>query len=179
MTRTCLGRPTLKKTMFIRNVNLKQLMFITPLFSNHLTHCQLMSLGTGAIKGRWGPHENTGHSSEQAATNQHHHTEGTSVQNLTWPETYHEPLPIRGGKSWHWIGDQSSDPQSSTEQANCKYGDQSSDPSEVVIYKDQQRRQLQLWCLELTWKHTTRQAHDGHPTDQRDHWTRWLEIKFA
>ena len=42
------------------------------------------------------------------------------------------------------IGNQSSDPESSTEQASCKYGDQSSDPSEVVMHKDQCSRQPQL-----------------------------------
>lgn len=110
MTRTCLGRPTLKKTMFIRNVNLKQLMFIAPLFSNHLTHCQLMSLGTGAIKDWWGPCWNTRHSREvpcqpykrepalHATTNEHYHTQETL---LTW---YREPIPMRCGKAWvlHW-----------------------------------------------------------------------------
>jgi len=34
----------------------------------------------------------------QAATNQHRHTEGSSVEKLTRPDTYHEPLPMRGGK---------------------------------------------------------------------------------
>ena len=71
-----------------------------------------MSLGTGAIQGWWGPRANTRHSREvpwqpcerepalQAATNRHRHTEGTSVEKLTWPDTYHEPLPMRGGKGW-------------------------------------------------------------------------------
>ena len=61
-----------------------------------------MSLGTGAIQGRWGSRTNTRHSREvpwqlcerepalQAATNQHRHTEGTSVEKLTWPDTYEE-----------------------------------------------------------------------------------------
>ena len=38
----------------------------------------------------------------QAAINKHGETEGTSVEKLTWPDTYHEPLP-RGGKSWALI----------------------------------------------------------------------------
>ena len=71
-----------------------------------------MSLETSAIQGWWGPCANTRHSREvpwqpcereaalQTATNRHHHTEGTSVEKLTWPNTYHEPLPMRGGKGW-------------------------------------------------------------------------------
>ena len=51
------------------------------------------------------------------------------------------------------IGDQSSDPQSSTEQANCKYGDQSSDLFKVV------------WWVELTCKQMVRKVSSwGHPT---------------
>jgi len=51
-----------------------------------------MSLGTGAIKGWQGPSENIRHSREvpceqdpalQEATNQHSHTERTSVEKLT------------------------------------------------------------------------------------------------
>jgi len=53
-----------------------------------------MSLGVGAIRGWWGPHQNARHSREipwqpcerepasQLATNQLRHTEGTSVENL-------------------------------------------------------------------------------------------------
>ena len=66
---------------------------------------------------------------------------------------------VEGAGCWFGkIGDQSSDPQSSTEQANCKYGNQSSDPTKIVIHKDQRSRQLQIWRLELTFKHVTRQA---------------------
>ena len=36
----------------------------------------------------------------QAATNQHCHTEGTSVEKLTCPDTHHELPRIRGGKGW-------------------------------------------------------------------------------
>ena len=71
-----------------------------------------MSLGKSAIQGWWGHHAYTRHSREvpwqpcepepalQAATNHHRHTEGTSVEKLTWPDTFHEPLPMRGGKGW-------------------------------------------------------------------------------
>jgi len=65
------------------------------------------------------------------------------------------------GRAGWWInkiGNQSSDLQSLTEQANCKYGDQSSDPSKVVIHKDHQSRQLEIWGLELTCKHMARRA---------------------
>ena len=65
------------------------------------------------------------------------------------------------GRAGCWIGKQRWEKQwstSSTEQANCRYGDQSSDPSKVVIHKDQHRRQLKLWRLELTCKHMVRQA---------------------
>ena len=56
---------------------------------------QLMSLGTSAIQGWWGPSAKTRHSKEvpwqsceqepalKVATNQHCHTEGTSVEKLT------------------------------------------------------------------------------------------------
>jgi len=42
------------------------------------------------------------------------------------------------GRAGHRIGkkgNQSSDPQSPTEQANCKYDDQSSDPSQCSPYQ--------------------------------------------
>ena len=115
------------------------------------THHHLMSLGTGAIKGWWGSGKNTRHSREvpwqpcewelalQAATNEHCHTEGTSVEKLTWPNNNSETLPMRGGKgsALNWQNRQwSSDLQSSTEQANCRYDDQSSDLSKAVIHKD-------------------------------------------
>ena len=134
-----------------------------------------MSLGTGAIKGWLGPCANTRLSREvpwqpceretalQVATNQHWHTEGPSVEKLTWPDTNREPLLMRGGRWIGKIGEQSSDPRSSTEQENCKWGDQSSDPSKPVIHKAQHRRQLQLWWLELTCKHVARQAHATTP----------------
>ena len=64
-----------------------------------------MSLGISAIQGWWGPCANTRHSREvpwqpceqepalQAATNQHRHTEGTSVETyltryLPWTISY-------------------------------------------------------------------------------------------
>ena len=62
-------------------------------------------LGTGAIKGWWGSCAKTRHRREipwqpyerepalQVATNQHHHTEATSVEKLIWPDTYHLPYP--------------------------------------------------------------------------------------
>ena len=71
-----------------------------------------MSLGTDDIKGWWGPRKNTRKSREvlwepcereptlQAATNQHRHTEGTSVERLTSSNTYCDLIPIRGGKVW-------------------------------------------------------------------------------
>ena len=94
----------------------------------------------------------------QVATSLHRHTEGASEEKLTWPETCYEPFPMRGrkGGALNWqIGGKSSDPQSSTEQGNCEYGDQSSDRSKVAITKN---RQLQLWRLELTCKHMARRA---------------------
>ena len=50
-------------------------------------------------------------------------------------------------RAGRWIGkfdDQTSDLQSSAKQENCKYGDQSCDPSKVVIYRDERSGQLQL-----------------------------------
>ena len=69
-----------------------------------------------SLEGWWVPCKNTRHTREvpwqpcewepalQAATNQHCHSEGTSVEKLTCPDTSHEPLPMRGGKGWvlHW-----------------------------------------------------------------------------
>ena len=58
--------------------------------------------------------------------------------------------------------------------SKLKYGDRSSDPSKVVIHKVQPSRREQTW--------RPKQAHGvasplGHPTDHRDRWTHWLEIK--
>ena len=85
----------------------------------------------------------------QAAANQHHHTEGTSVEKLPNPISTVTRLLWRVGRAMRWvskIGDQSSDPQRSTEQANSK------------TCKIQQSRQLQLWRLELLRRHMARQA---------------------
>ena len=118
------------------------------------------------------PSKNTSHSREvpwqepalQAATNQHHQTEGTSLEKLTWPNIYHDPLPMRGRKGWalNW---QSRQPKQWSTKLNWAsklhiiYGDQSSDPSKVVIYKDQHSTaQLQVWQLELTGHHCVSQA---------------------
>ena len=71
-----------------------------------------MRLGTSAIKGWCEPCENIRNRKEvpwqpcewellavlQTATNQHCHTEGTSVEKLAWADTYHKPLPVKGGK---------------------------------------------------------------------------------
>ena len=81
-------------------------------------------------------------------------------------------------------GDQSSDPQSSTEQANCKYGHQSIDLSKEVIHKDQWSRQLQVWWLELTCKHMARQALVATPqvleTDRHiGLWLTWPKLHLA
>ena len=54
------------------------------------------------------------------------------------------------GRAGHWIakiGNQSSDSQSSIEQANCKYHDQTSDLSKAVIDNDQRSRQLQEYTV--------------------------------
>jgi len=97
--------------------------------------------------------------------------QGDSMATLwvgTSPASGHQPAPSHGrnlsgetyltqiiptmkhflwGMGWagHWIpktGDQRIDPQSSTEQANYKYDEQTSDPSKEVIHKGQQSRQL-------------------------------------
>ena len=70
-------------------------------------------------------------------------TSTVTLKELQW-RNLPDPIPTMNHFVWgvrrarHWIGKigkQSSDPKSSTEQANCKYGDQSSDPSKVVITK--------------------------------------------
>ena len=121
-----------------------------------------MSLGTGVIKGWWGPCENTRLSMEVplqpcewepallAATNQYRHTEGTTVEKRTWPDTYREPLPMRCGKGWSLNWQNRRPKQWSTKLSNF--------PSKVVVHKDQGSRQLQVWQPELTCKHMARQA---------------------
>ena len=132
-----------------------------------------MSLGTGAIEASlvgaprkyqveqggsmatlWaGTSPESGHQSGPSHwrnfSGETHHT-----RYLAWTTSYQ-------GRTGRWIGkigDQSSDPQSSTKQANCNCDDQSSDPSKVVIHKYQRSRQLQSWRLKLTCKHMARQA---------------------
>ena len=100
------------------------------------THVQnstlLMSLGTGAIKGWWRSCENSKHNREvpwkwelalQAATNQYHHTEGTSVKNLPELDTCSNLIPMRSVKGWdlNW--------------PNYK-------ATKAVIHKDQQSKQI-------------------------------------
>ena len=94
-----------------------------------------MSLGTGAIKGWWRSCENARHNREapwqpwkwelalQAATNQYHHTEGTSVRNLPKLDTCSNVIPMRSGKGWelNW--------------PNYK-------ATKAVIHKDQQSKQI-------------------------------------
>ena len=132
-----------------------------------------MSLGTGAIKVGGGPAQIPG------TAGRFHGNPVSGNQPCKWPPTstitleelhgrnLPDPIPTmnhflwgvgRAGSRIGKIGDQSSDPQSQTEQANCQYGDQSSDPSKVVICKDQWSRHLQLWWLEPKCKHMAWQA---------------------
>jgi len=46
----------------------------------------------------WQPYEHE--PALQAATNQHHHTAGTSMEILTRPDTFLGPSPMMGGKGW-------------------------------------------------------------------------------
>ena len=67
---------------------------------------------------------------------------------------------MRGGKGQALNWQTGSDSPRSTEQANCKYGDQSSDPAKQVT------------ANEVTKAHT--QEYDktnpcGHPADHEDH----------
>ena len=101
-----------------------------------------MSLGTGAIEAGlvgaprkyqveqggsmatlWaGTSPESGHQSGPSFRGETHHT-----RYLPWTTSYQ-------GRTRRWIGkigDQSSDPQSSTKQANCNCDDQGSDPSKV------------------------------------------------
>ena len=155
-----------------------------------------------------GPHTNTRHSREvpwqlcewelaqQAVTNQHCHTEGTSVhiyltRYLRWSPT----VPMRGGDCWRRVG---------AEVAKWE--------TKAVIHKAQQLSltltQITLTLTQIWWPKqwtvqgsypqrfaeqttaimTTRvhmQARQGkaspcrHPTDYRDCWMEWLKIDFA
>lgn len=126
------------------------------------THCQLMSLGTGAIRGWYKYQAQQGGSMATLWA-------GTGIVALKQLQRRNLPdtIPTMNhflwgvGRAGCWIGKKRWEKQwstSSTEQANCRYGDQSSDPFKVVIHKDQHRRQLKLWQLELTCKHMVRQA---------------------
>ena len=77
------------------------------------------------------------------ATNQHHHTERTSVEiYFPNPVLHTKLIPFlpgveRAGHLIAKVGNQGSDPQRLTEQANCKCGNESNDLSK----QDQQSRQ--------------------------------------
>jgi len=136
-------------------------------------HRQIMSLGTGASKGWWGPRANTRHSKEvswqpcrreaalQAATNQHRHW--ASVEKLTCPDPYHEPLPIRRGRAERWIGKIGQPKQWSTK-LNWA--------SKLPIWwpKQWSVQGGELWRLEHTCKHVARKALVANP-HHRDRWT--------
>ena len=155
--------------------------------------CQLMSLGTGANRGWWGPCTNTRHSREvlwqpcerepalQEATNQHRHTEATSVEKLTWHNTYHEPLPMRGGKGWvlNW---QKKVKKAVIHKLNGASKLQIWPKQWSVQGSDPQRSAQKTTKIVATGSHM--QAHGeesscGHPTDHRDHRTHWLKINLA
>ena len=106
-------------------------------------------------------------------------TSTITLKELQWRNLPY-PIPTMNhflwgiGRAGRWIGkigNQSSDPQSSTEQANQKYDDQSSDPSKLVIHKDHQGRLSKATAITTTRIHML--AHGkvspcGHPTDHRD-----------
>ena len=147
-----------------------------------------MSLETGAIQGWWEPCTNTKHSREvpwqpceqepvlQAATNKHRHAEGTSVEKLSWPSTYHEPLPKRGGKGWaqNWQNRRAKQWSTKLNWASKlpiwwpkQWSVQGSDPQRSV---QQTRAHMQAHG---------KASPCGHSTDPGDRWTHWLEINLA
>ena len=129
-----------------------------------------MKLGTGAIKGWcWG---GVGGAKIPGSAGRFHvNSAGHQPALSHWSNFIGETYLTQYGTTMNWflrgvgragcwigkIGDQSH-PRSLTEQENSKYGNQSSDPSKVVIHKDEQRRQLHIGWLELTCEHMASQA---------------------
>ena len=153
-----------------------------------------MSLGTGAIKGWWGPCANTRLSREvpwqpcerapalQAATNQHWHTEGPSVEKLTWPDTNREPLLMRGGKGWalNWKNRRAK--QWSTElnwasKLQIRWPKQWSIQTSNTQSSTQETTAIMAATADVQARGKASPC--NHPTDHRDRCTHWLKISLA
>ena len=153
-----------------------------------------MSLGTDAMKSWWGPHQNTRHNREvawtpceresalQAAINEQRNTEGTSVEKFTWPDTYHEPLPTRGGKGCA-INWQNRRIKQRSIRLHCASKLQIWWPKQWSFqWSDPQRSAAQTISIIATRAYM--QAHGkvspcDYPTDHRDNWTQGPEINLT
>ena len=117
----------------------------------------------------------------QAAINKRGETEGTSVEKLTWPDTYHEPLP-RSGKSWALIWQKRGPKQWSTK-LNWASKLQIWWPKQWSVQGSDPK-----WSAEQTTANMVTRAHMQahgkaspcrHSIDYRDCWKHWLEINFT
>ena len=106
--------------------------------------------------------------------NQHRHTEETSVEKLTRHNTYHEPLPMRGGKGWvlNW---QKKVRKAVIHKLNRASKLQIQWPKQWSIQGSDPQRSAQK-TTKIVAPGAHMQAHGdtsscGHPTDHRDHRT--------
>ena len=109
-------------------------------------------------------------------------TEGTSVEKLTWPDTYHEPLPLRGGKGCvlNW---QNGRPKQRSTELNLASKLPIWCPKQWSVQGSDPLRSVQQTTAILATR-AQMQAHGkaspcGHPTDPGDRWAHWLEINLA
>ena len=149
-----------------------------------------MSLGTGAIQDWWGTagrfHCNPVSGNQRwkgppASTVTL--IKGTSVEKLTWPETYHEPLPMGSGKggalNWQsrrekqWSRKLNWASKLQIMVTKAVIGVQGSDP------KDQRSRQLQLMATRAHVQAHGEASPCGHATDHRDRRAHSTEINLA
>ena len=155
-----------------------------------------MSLGTCAVKGSWGP------------CKKYEAQQGSSMANLwTWTSAAsgYQPAPSRW-RSFQWwrnlpnpipsvnrflwgvgkvacwigkIGEQISDPQRSTELANCKYGSIRPRQWSAKISRAGNSKHGYYSSQASTWQSRPLQPPRSHPTDHKEHRTHWIEINLA
>jgi len=109
-------------------------------------------------------------------------TSGVTVKKPTWPNTYHEPLPIRGGKGWalnlqNRLAKQRLTKPNWTSKLEIWWPKQWSIQGSDLQWSVQETTEILLTRAHM-------QAHGetsswGHLTDHRDHWTHWFKINLA
>lgn len=86
------------------------------------------------------------------------------------------------GKVGCWIGkigEQISDPQRSTELANCKYGSIRPRQWSAKISRAGNSKHGYYSSQASTWQSRPLQPPRSHPTDHKEHRTHWIEINLA